>query len=646
MLGYGDCGGGASSSQTSNLFFKFQRGGDGTGLSLSHTRTITTMAAVPSYFCSMLLCDPDRAHKYRTAISEAVGEFRSKNGRDPDVLDLGCGSGVLGLLSVDAGAGKVVSVDLNEECVAMAKETAEARGATHWTVMHSDELGEDDEFDMIVSEMLGTLCFGEQGFEAIAEHTSRLRKDVVGGPYVLPRTATQTVSMYDMQGEGEDEEGEASWLEKGLLEVLRGQVRWVGTNSLNLHPACLGLSLASPPQRVYSADYAGGEEETFEARFDNEAQRRLLVAEWTAVLWGGVTLSNTLSGYQSLSFPNAVGRECAWGFAVAAPPKGVVTVGVERGGGGELVLGASARSHASDTGAAGAPRGAEEGEAGGRTGAEIWSARDIKVAEDASLAALLPVGVGKEVEAAMDAVGKDREVVVESGENLPFVKRVEAACQARKMREPWHQDEVAASWTMRNPVLRTGVPIDEPAEGGSLALALLPDMLGECATEAACRKNDGRFGPEKSTPEQHDDMIGSLGGDAATRRIPSRPSHPLEWKLVELPVEGSGAMAVALAGPLKRLNGYAALTRHGMLGEDYMPGVFAQALPLMVVESCAKGKKRSQPSPQSSIRLHMAASPLPAKVTRGEGWPDARSARALASWAATAGAAIALPSSP
>ena len=69
--------------------------------------------AVPSYFYPMLLCDRDRTDRYRRAIGGAVDDFRRQNGRAPDVLDLGCGSGVLGLLSVEAGARKVVSVDLN-----------------------------------------------------------------------------------------------------------------------------------------------------------------------------------------------------------------------------------------------------------------------------------------------------------------------------------------------------------------------------------------------------------------------------------------------------------------------------------------------------------------------------------------------------
>lgn len=534
---------------------------------------------VPSYFCPMLLCDADRTESYRVAIAAAMADFRRLNGRAPDVLDLGCGTGLLGLLAFQAGARTVVSVDLNEECIAMTRETVDAANAgAAWRVVHAEDL-EDERFDMIVSEMLGTLCFGEQGFDAIAEHTPRLR-DAVGGPYVIPRTATQTMALYAMPDAG------GSWLRTALRDVLRSQVRWIGTNSLNLHPACLALEELAPAQMVYAADYVAGSEETLDATFEVPADA-MLVGEWTATLWGDVRLSNTLEAYRGMPLANAVGRECAWGFVVAAPPPGSVTVRAVRNEYDDFVAEA--------------------------TMGEVWSVRDVKAA-DVSLGALLDPEVGARVGAALDKLGADREVLIETNDQLPMVRCLEAACEARGLPEPWHQDDVAAAWTMRNPILRTGVPVDEPAEGGKLALALLPDVLGECVTEAACRFNDDRFAPEKPTHVQVLEMVRSLGGDAATRTMPTEvPSAP-EWLDVEVPVEGGAAMAVCLSAPLRRLGGYASLTRHGMLGDDYMPGNFMQALPLLA--HGVSGKKEA-------VRLRMAtplswrASPAPVRELAG-----------------------------
>lgn len=544
---------------------------------------------VPSYFCPMLMCDADRTLKYKAAIGLAIGDFRRQNGRDPDVLDLGSGTGLLGLLAVEAGARRVVSVDMNEECVAMTKETVAASKADHWIALHSDDLEADESqrFDMIVSEMLGTLCFGEQGFDAIAEHMGRLREDVVGGPYVVPRTATQTVGLYAMPDEEDGtSEGVAtdatsaaakrrstSWLRSALRSALGGQVRWIGTNSLNLHPACLGLVEVQPPQPIYAASYVETAEEVFEATFPHVGADRLLLCEWTAVLWADVRLENTMQGYRSLSLANAVGRECAWGFVVAAPPPSdVVTVRMMKNEYDDFLVEAVA--------------------------GDVWSAHDVKVATDASLASLLPADVGTVVEAALDrlrSTGKEQEVVVETGENLPLLHAVERACKARGMPEVWHQDEVYVSWTMRNPILRTGVPVDEPAGGGALGLAVLPDVLGECVTETACRFNDDRFEPEKQTGQQVIEMMQSLGGNEGTRTLPERvPATPLEWLDVEMVVDGSEAMAVALSAPLRRMGGYASLTRHGMYGEEYMPGNFMQALPLLVVRRGEGGESVEQ----------------------------------------------------
>lgn len=548
--------------------------------------------AAPSYFCPMLLSDPDRTARYREAIGAAVADFRRLNGRAPDVLDLGCGTGLLGLLAVEAEAATVVSVDLNETCVHMAERTMQHSGVNHWDVLHADELPEEQRFDMIVSEMLGTLCFGEQGFDVVAEYAPRLRDDVVGGPYVIPRTATQTVGLYAMP----DDDDAPSWLRTALKEVLRTQVRWIGSNSLNLHPACLALRSLAPAQPIYAADYAAGSEETWDATFDALPTDALFVCEWTATLWNDVRLHNTMDAYRAMPLANAVGRECAWGFVLSAPPPlPRVVVAARRNDAGDFVV---------------------EARAG-----DLWACRDVKVAEDSSLAPLLDVEVGREVERSLDALAADAEVLIETGECAPMVRCLNEACAKRRLAEPWCQDDVAVSWTMRNPILRTGQPVDEPPDEGRLGLALLPDVRGECVTEAACRHNDDRFGPEKPTHVQVLEMMRSLGGDERTPTLPPHvPAQPLEWIDVELPVGGikdelGEALAVCLSGPLRLLQGYASLTRHGMLGDDYMPGNYVQALPLLV-RPCAPPQAGKRRKKAAAIRLRMATA---AAVDHGGG---------------------------
>lgn len=599
----------------------------------------------------MLLCDPDRTAQYRSAITAAIAEFRRQNDdRAPVVLDLGCGSGLLGLLALHAGAAKVVSVDMNEECVKMTQETIEASGATaeRWVAVHADDLDNDIEerkqyeieiYDMLVSEMLGTWSFGEQCFDIISKYTLRLRSDVVGGPYVIPRHVIQTVGLYTLNDGAAAATASTSWLVDALTDVLRRQSTWIGTNSLNLHPACLDLKCAEPPQTVYEADYVGLNEDTMAATFRvpdaDSNELNLLLCEWTATLWGDVHLENTLRTYrESMPLPNAIGRECAWGFAIAAPPPGDIVVGVCKNEYHGYVMEAMS-IHGED--------GEEMGEE--TEGERAWSVRDIQVLTDVSMGALLARSYPAACEAALDRVGAGRDVLVETSENGAVLRCIDRACAARKLAEPWHQDDIGTSWTMCNSILRTGQAIDEPAEDGNLELAIFPDVSGECVTEAVCRYNDERFGPEKTTAEQALEMIQSFGGDVATRTVPSSMPAAAEFTEVELLVEGDVALATCISAPLRRLQGYAALTRHGMMCNVCMPGIFTQALPLMVRPVSRKRKKDNR---TTCIPLRMASTRLWPHETRsvaqieveGGVMNGKESVRELVSALCTGGAAV------
>lgn len=96
------------------------------------------------------LADDRRNAAYRTALAEVV--------RPGDVvLDLGAGTGVLGCLACDAGAGSVIAVDRGS-IIDMARRIAEANGyadrITHVQAM-STELELDAPVDVVVCDQVG-----------------------------------------------------------------------------------------------------------------------------------------------------------------------------------------------------------------------------------------------------------------------------------------------------------------------------------------------------------------------------------------------------------------------------------------------------------------------------------------------------------
>jgi 16S rRNA (guanine1207-N2)-methyltransferase len=74
--------------------------------------------------------------------------------RDGDtVLDLGCGSGALGIVASSLTSGQIAMVDADIEAVRSATRTAEANGLTNWRALASDVAGAvlDERFDVVVT---------------------------------------------------------------------------------------------------------------------------------------------------------------------------------------------------------------------------------------------------------------------------------------------------------------------------------------------------------------------------------------------------------------------------------------------------------------------------------------------------------------
>ncbi len=74
--------------------------------------------------------------------------------RDGDtVLDLGCGSGALGIVASSLTSGQIAMVDADIEAVRSATRTAEANGLTNWRALASDVAGAvlEERFDVVVT---------------------------------------------------------------------------------------------------------------------------------------------------------------------------------------------------------------------------------------------------------------------------------------------------------------------------------------------------------------------------------------------------------------------------------------------------------------------------------------------------------------
>jgi type I protein arginine methyltransferase len=73
------------------------------------------------------------------------------------VIDMGCGTGLLGLLALEAGAAKVIAVD-SGPILELARETFEANGfgdRVEYRRMRSSELTLDEPADVLVCDQIG-----------------------------------------------------------------------------------------------------------------------------------------------------------------------------------------------------------------------------------------------------------------------------------------------------------------------------------------------------------------------------------------------------------------------------------------------------------------------------------------------------------
>jgi type II protein arginine methyltransferase len=139
-------------------------------------------AGVPAWHWN-LVRDTARNAAYEAALRRVVGP-------DSLVLDIGAGTGLLGLLALRAGAGHVVSCEMNPAVARMAAEIAAVNGvADRLRVVpkKSDALivGEDlaRPADVIVSEIVDNTLLGEHVLPVHRDAVSRLLRP---GGHVIP----------------------------------------------------------------------------------------------------------------------------------------------------------------------------------------------------------------------------------------------------------------------------------------------------------------------------------------------------------------------------------------------------------------------------------------------------------------------------
>lgn len=316
---------------------------------------------LPSYFYAML-DDVDRALQYMRAINACIRDLRQAL-PDKDypivVVDVGVGTGMLSAFALLAGADVVIGVDVNLTAINAAEAAIKAISQAEDNDMASrfvsvpvtlqDSTAQDIRskidakleeqstqlrhvkertllFDVVISELIGTLVFGES-MEAYIAPYIELTREHSGRLFVVPEVCTQYFGVYDFRSAPD-------CLRFAIEHVLDANPeRYFPTDSrglgvpLYLHdPVCICTPKAfyemTYKQKKMQEDRVVHSKAKFKVESGDGAFLRLGVCEWVCVLWGDVTLSNTLSQClqiaASLGHRYALGRQEAWGFMVCS----------------------------------------------------------------------------------------------------------------------------------------------------------------------------------------------------------------------------------------------------------------------------------------------------------------------------------------
>lgn len=123
------------------------------------------------------------------------------------VLDLGCGSGIVGIAAAKVGARAVTAADIDKYAVAVTYLNAAANGVTIATVLDDLTAGAPPDVDIV---LVGDLFYEHDLAVRVMAFLDRCRdlqiKVLIGDPWraFLPRSRLQVLAEYSAQDFGDD----------------------------------------------------------------------------------------------------------------------------------------------------------------------------------------------------------------------------------------------------------------------------------------------------------------------------------------------------------------------------------------------------------------------------------------------------------
>jgi len=185
--------------------------------------------------------DPARMSAYREALKRAT----PPGGR---VLDLACGTGVLGLLALEAGAGSVVAID-DGPVLDLARETFRRAGLLDRVTLiqaHSSDTRVEAPCDVLVCDQVGHFGFEAGLLDAVDDARRRFLRP---GGTIVPRTLRLFAAAVEAP---EAYAGVADWDRESVPEALRW-IRNAAADTKRRHALVAG-NLLSPPRELASLD--------------------------------------------------------------------------------------------------------------------------------------------------------------------------------------------------------------------------------------------------------------------------------------------------------------------------------------------------------------------------------------------------------
>lgn len=152
--------------------------------------------SVPAWHFPMMN-DTARNRAYQTALEQAVGP-------ETDVIDLGCGGGLLSLLAARAGARRVTAIEANPNIAAAAAEIMQRNGVADRVrvipkVSTQCVIGEDlaAPADLLVHEILSDAVLGEYVHASVRHARQHLLKP---GARIIPHTISAMGALIGGEG--------------------------------------------------------------------------------------------------------------------------------------------------------------------------------------------------------------------------------------------------------------------------------------------------------------------------------------------------------------------------------------------------------------------------------------------------------------